>query len=142
VKEVSTEYGRCGEGKEDMGRIRRKIKVDGREFWTLFDTGARNTYIVPVVAEVLGTRKLAHVFRSAIGGQVKEAHASSILEAEVEGLPIATQAMVVDEIGLDEDGKPIEILFGALAMQQWGIRPIPDEERLDLTHYPRVFVEF
>jgi hypothetical protein len=23
-----------------------------------------------------------------------------------------------------------------------GIRPIPDEERLDLTHYPKEFVEF
>jgi hypothetical protein len=44
--------------------------------------------------------------------------------------------MVIDEIGQDEEGKPIEILFGALAMQQWGIRPVPDEERLDLTHYP------
>jgi hypothetical protein len=51
-------------------------------------------------------------------------------------------AMVVKEIGRDEDGKPIEILFGALAMQQWGIRLVPAEERLDLTHYPREFVEF
>jgi hypothetical protein len=31
---------------------------------------------------------------------------------------------------------------GKLAMQQWGIRPVPDEERLDLTHYPKEFVEF
>ena len=51
-------------------------------------------------------------------------------------------ALVVDEIGKDEEGKPIEILFGALAMKQWGIRPVPDEERLDLSHYPDEFVEF
>ena len=50
--------------------------------------------------------------------------------------------MVIDEIGSDEDGALIEILFGALAMQQWGIRPIPDEERLDLSHYPEEFLEF
>ena len=49
---------------------------------------------------------------------------------------------MIDQIGKDEDGKPIEILFGALAMQHWGIRPVPDEERLDLSHYPEVFVEF
>jgi len=49
---------------------------------------------------------------------------------------------VIDEIGKDENGTPIEILFGALAMQQWGIRLLPDEERLDLSHYPREFVEF
>ncbi len=36
----------------------------------------------------------------------------------------------------------IEVLFGALAMQQWGIRPVPDEEKLDFTHYPEEFVEF
>jgi hypothetical protein len=50
--------------------------------------------------------------------------------------------MVIDEIGKDGEGKDIEVLLGALAMQQWGIRPVPDEERLDLTHYPKEFVEF
>ena len=64
------------------------------------------------------------------------------MHARVDGHQISTLALVIDEIGRDEDGKPIEILFGALAMQQWGIRPIPDEERLDLTHYPEEFVEF
>jgi len=43
---------------------------------------------------------------------------------------------------MDEDGKTIEILFGALAMQQWGIRLIPEQEKLDLSHYPEKFVEF
>ena len=50
--------------------------------------------------------------------------------------------MVIDEIGEDDDGKSIDVLFGALAMQQWGIRPIPDEERLDMSHYPTELVEF
>jgi hypothetical protein len=45
--------------------------------------------------------------------------------------------MVIDTIGNDEDAKPIQVLFGALAMQQWGIRLVPEEERLDLTRYPR-----
>lgn len=49
---------------------------------------------------------------------------------------------MIEDIGRDENGRTIEILFGALAMQQWGIRPVPDEERLDLTHYPDEFVEF
>ena len=125
-----------------MGRIRENIKVDGRECWTLFDTGARNTYVIPVVAQLLKTAKTAHPFRSAIGGTVRETDTTAILEAEVEGQLISTHAMVVEEIGTDEDGKPIEILFGALAMQQWGIRPIPDEERLDLSRYPKEFIEF
>ena len=73
---------------------------------------------------------------------MKETKTSAILEAEIASHPIATHALVIEEIGKDEDGKPIEILFGALAMQQWGIRPKPDEERLDLSHYPEEFVEF
>jgi len=118
------------------------IDVNGRECWTLFDRGARNTYVVPEVASLLTTSKLKKPFRSAIGGKVKETTETALLEAEVEGRRISTHAMVVDEIGNDEEGKPIEILFGALAMQQWGIRLIPEREKLDLTHYPEEFVEF
>jgi hypothetical protein len=129
-------------GAPAMGRIRQTIKVDGQECWTLFDTGARNTYVIPSVAQVLSTSAMPRAFRTALGGAVRETNTSAILEAEIEGHPIATHALVIDEIGKDEDGKPIEILFGALAMQQWGIRPIPDEERLDLSHYPEEFVEF
>lgn len=125
-----------------MGRIRQMIKIDGREFWTLFDTGARNSYVVQSVARLLKTSRTLHPFRSAIGGKVKETNTSALLEAEVEGRPVSTHAMVIDEIGNDEDGTPIEVLFGALAMQQWGVRPIPDEEKLDLSHYPEEFVEF
>jgi hypothetical protein len=125
-----------------MGRIRQMVKVDGRECWTLFDTGARNTYVIPSVAQVLKTSPTPRTFRSALGGEVKETNTAALLEAEIQGRPISTHAMVIDEIGNDEDGTQIEILFGALAMQQWGIRLVPDEERLDLSHYPEEFVEF
>jgi len=124
-----------------MERIRQTIKVDGQECWTLFDTGARNTYVIRSVAEVLTTSPIRPV-RTALGGGVKETNTAALLAAEIQGHSISTHALVLDEIGKDEDGKAIEILFGALAMQQWGIRPIPDEERLDLSHYPEEFVEF
>jgi len=82
------------------------------------------------------------MIRTALGGAVRETNTAALLEAEIQGRPISTHALVIDEIGKDENGVPIEILFGALAMQQWGIRPVPDEERLDLSHYPQEFVEF
>ena len=94
------------------------------------------------VAQILQTSDMARPFRTALGDEVRETRTSAILEAEIQGHPIATHALVIDEIGNDEDGKPIEILFGALAMQQWGIRPVPDEARLDISHYPEKFVEF
>jgi hypothetical protein len=125
-----------------MGRVRDYIQVNGKKFWTLFDTGARNTYVVPAVAAMLPMGKLPKSFRSSLGGEVRKISQGALLNAEVQKHKITTHAMVIDEIGKDENGKPIDILFGALAMQQWGIRPVPDEDRLDLTHYPKEFVEF
>jgi hypothetical protein len=125
-----------------MGRVRKHIDVKGQAFWTLFDTGARNTYVVPQVASLLATSDLSKPMRTALGGKVREVTQAVVLDAEVEGHRVSTHAMVLDEIGNDEEGKPIDVLFGALAMQQWGVRPVPDEERLDLTHYSREFVEF
>jgi hypothetical protein len=125
-----------------MGRIKQSIKVDGLECWTLFDTGARNTYVTQSVARALKTAPMPRSVRTALGGAIKESNTATVLQAEVDGHLISTHALVLENIGKDEDGKPIEILFGALAMQQWGIRLIPDEERLDLTHYPDEFVEF
>ena len=125
-----------------MGRVRENIDVKGQQFWTLFDTGARNTYVVPRVAELLATSALSKSFRSALGGKVHDAKQAAVLDAEIQGCKISTHAMVLDEIGNDEDGKPVEVLFGALAMQQWGIRPIPDTEALDMSHYSKEFLEF
>ncbi len=38
-----------------MGRVRENIEINGRQCWTLFDTGARNTYVVPEVASLDGS---------------------------------------------------------------------------------------
>src|SRR5438132_13459784 len=111
---------------ERMRRIRQAIKVDGQECWTLFDTGARHTYVLPSVARLLKTSPTPRTMRTALGGEVKETNTEAVLHAEVEGHEISTLALVIENIGRDETGKPIEILFGALAMQLWGIRPVPD----------------
>jgi hypothetical protein len=77
-----------------------------------------------------------------LGGKQRSLNKLFILVAKVEGCPVETNAYILDEIGKDEEGKPMDILFGALAMQQWGIHPISDEERLDMTHYTKEFLEF
>jgi hypothetical protein len=118
------------------------IAVDGRKCWTLFDSGARNTYVTPAVAELLNTSSTPRTIRTALSGTVKETNTEAVLHAEIEGHQVATYALVLPNIGKDEDGNPIEILFGALAMQQWGIKLNPPEEKLDLTNYPEEFVEF
>lgn len=124
------------------GHVREEIDVGGRRCWTMFDTGARNTYVDRTVAALLTTSPADAPVRTGLGGHIREAKEVAVLQAKIEGRPISTHAFVLDEIGKDEDGKAIEVLFGALAMQQWGIRPITDEERLDLSHFPTEFIEF
>ena len=125
-----------------MGRVRAEVVVNGRNCWALFDTGARNTYVVQDLTPVLPTFELERVEPVSLGGKIHEVTQECRLICLVEGLPVRTLARVLEEIGEDEEGRRIEILLGALAMQEWGIRPIPDEERLDMTHYPREFVEY
>ena len=116
--------------------------MQGRSAWTLFDSGARNTYIVPEIAAELSTTNLPRPTYTKLGGETKVSSQAAVLIGEVDGKPFHTEAMVIDRIGDDEEGKAIEVLFGALAMQQWGIRLIPEEEKLDLSHYPTEFTEF
>jgi hypothetical protein len=125
-----------------MGRVRAEVAVNGRNCWTLFDTGTRNTYVVQDLTPVLPTFELERVEPVSLGGKIHKVTQKCRLICLVEGLPVRTLARVLEEIGEDEEGRRIEILLGALAMQEWGIRPIPDEERLDMTHYPREFVEY
>jgi len=66
-----------------MGRIRQMIAVDGRKCWTLFDSGARNTYVTPSVAELLKTSPTPRPIRTALGGAVKETNTEAFLHAEI-----------------------------------------------------------
>ncbi|MDI6810131.1 MAG: hypothetical protein QMD80_00365 [archaeon] len=125
-----------------MARVRANVTVGGRNCWALFDGGARNTYVVHDLASRLPTFELEKPEPVSLGGKVHGVEKICWLTCLVEGLPVRTHARVLEEIGTDEEGKRIEILIGALTMQEWGIRPVPDEERLDMTHYPKEFIEF
>ena len=125
-----------------MGRIRRNIDILEKPHWTLFDSGARNTYIVKDATQGLHVQDLPTTLPSAMGGVVHQVRQSCLLHAEIDHKFVETHARIVDEIGKDEEGKRIEILFGALSMQEWGIHLDLPNERLDLTHYSTTFVEF
>ncbi len=125
-----------------MGRVYADIREDGRGMWTLFDTGSKNTYIVRSTLGKLPTQPMSVPFQVGLGGKTRTAEFMCNIEGFIEGKRVAVQAFVIDDLGRDEEGRAIELLFGALAMQQWGIRPIPDEERLDLTHYSEEFIEY
>lgn len=127
-----------------MGRVRGNIWVAGQDLWTLFDTGARSSYVTRGAVESLRlpTLELFAPRSVALGGAHHEVTRSCLLSALVEGKQVEISARIVERIGTDETGREIVVLFGALSMQEWGIRPIPDEERLDMTFYTGELAEF
>lgn len=125
-----------------MGRIRLNIEIEGENRWTLFDSGARNSYITAAAASTSAIVPLKEVRSFALGGKAHTINAACLIQARVEGKPVEFQANVVDAIGQDEDGRNIELIFGAIAMQLWGIKLDVPNEKLDLTHLAHDFVEF
>lgn len=125
-----------------MGRIKENIKVKDNDIWTLFDSGARNTYVIKEVASQLQTFDLDKTEPVRLGGRTHEIMQDCRLICKIEGNPVRVNARVINNIGKDEEGKRIEVLFGALAMQEWGIELNLKEEKLDLSNYPKEFIEF
>lgn len=125
-----------------MGRVRAAVQVNGRSCWTLFDSGARNTYLLKSAATGLPKVTLGRIRNVALGGQINPISEACLLTGHVEGQPVELNAFLIEDLGADEKGRKIELLFGALAMQQWGIELDLKNERLDLTHYPHELVEF
>jgi hypothetical protein len=125
-----------------MGRIRSEIDVNGRRLWTLFDSGARNSYIARDAVRAVDLKKLPKPRETAFGGRTHEVKEACLVLATVEGRPLEFLANVVDEVGVDEDGRPIDVLFGALAMQLWNIKLDLKNERLDFSHFTKDFVEY
>jgi len=125
-----------------MGRVRTNIDINGRKCWTLFDTGARNSYIVDEAVDALPSWELPKTQPAALAGKTHIVRRECNILGSVEGYPISVKARIIEQIGRDEDDRPIEVLFGALAMQEWGINVDTKNECLDMTHYTREFVEF
>jgi len=125
-----------------MGRIKKMIEVDGQHCWTIFDTGSRNNYIVEDMAKNLTKIELKEAQQVNLGGKTHVVLQECVMNSIIEEKSVVGLARILDEIGFDEEGRKIEVLIGALTMQEWGIIPVPEKETIDMTHYPKEFVEF
>ncbi len=125
-------------------RIYDEIRTNGKALYSLFDSGARNTYITREAALKLGanSQKLRHVFKTGLGGKKRLVREYVGVEGTLHGLPLHVQAYIVDKLGADEAGRPLELLFGILAMEQWGVELDLQNKRLDLRYFTKEFAEF
>jgi hypothetical protein len=125
-----------------MGRIRKYIELGNKSCWAVFDIGVRNTYIIEDMASDIPTFDLPAPNPVSLGGKIHIVTKYCNLVCKVEGYDVLAHARILDSINTDEEGRKIEVLIGALTMHEWGIRPIPDKEELDMSHYPKEFVEY
>jgi len=125
-----------------MERVRGNIHINGRPAWTLYDTGSRNSYALSESVNGSPVITLRDPFRVRIGGGKYRLRKQAVISARIENKPVSFNAFIIDDLGNDEDGKKIQVLFGALDMRRFGIRPVPDKEKLDLSNYTRDFVEY
>ena len=125
-----------------MGRVYADVLENGRKLWTLFDTGSKNTYITRIAAEGISQRAAIVPLKVGLGGRHRTVGKIGALGGTIEGKPVEVEAYVTEELGSDESGRPVDVLFGALAMQKWHIHVRPAEERIDISNYPEEFIEY
>lgn len=127
-----------------MGRIYDDLRVNGDRLHMLFDSGAVRSYLTHGAARKAGlsAEKLASPLSVAIGGRRRRLTHCISFDARLKGRPVRLLTYVLDSLGKDEDGRPIDGLVGATAMEEYNIRLNMRARELDLTRFRRDFVEF
>jgi|Deesub1362B_J571_1020462.scaffolds.fasta_scaffold64417_1 hypothetical protein len=65
------------------------------------------------------------------------------LRCEIEGLEFDIEAHPIEGLGMDERGRRIDAVIGAIGMEKWGLIPGPRTGAIDLTVLrKREFIEF
>lgn len=124
-----------------MGRIFDHFHIGRSSLYTLFDCGSRNSYVRESASRVGTTTTFKHPFLTEIGGSKHRIRKTCGLQGTIRSKSVTLTAYVLPDIGVDGAGRSIDVLFGANAMQDFGIRLIPETEEVDLSHYHRELYE-
>lgn len=113
-----------------MSRIVKEIGVEGRQLRALFDTGSLRSY-VKAEFRPPATRRVSPI-TVGLGGTVRQLDERCDFTARIDGLEFDMTAYVVEELGETEHG-PLDLLVGALTMEEWYIKLDPQKGELDLS---------
>ncbi|MEW5766489.1 MAG: retropepsin-like aspartic protease [bacterium] len=123
-------------------RILKEIEIEGKKANALFDTGSIHTYVSSRLLEGVPIRILSKPYKVALGGRVIEIKEHCSIQGRIEGLDFHTEVIPIDEVGR-VDGKVVDVLIGALTMEEWEIIPNPKDATIDLSGLKRrEFTEF
>ena len=113
-----------------MSRIVRQIEVEGRTLNAMFDTGSVRSYIT-IENRPTSTREVPSV-SVGLGGNVRHLNERSDFTATIEGLEIDITAYVIEDSIQSEFGR-IDVIVGALTMEEWWIKLDPANNEMDLS---------
>lgn len=114
-----------------MARTFKNLEIEGKEAWVLFDTGSVRSYVRKEFASQI--RRRTTPFEVGLGGHSFEIKEACILICAIEGLEFDIEAYLIEELGMDERGRRIDAVIGALAMEKWVLTPDPKTGTIDLT---------
>lgn len=77
-----------------------------------------------------------------LGGKRNRITEVCFVAGKLAGNPVDVTALVVEELGVDEEGQAIDLLFGADAMEVWNIKLDPKAGKLDLSRMRREFIYY
>lgn len=120
-----------------MGRIFQEVNVKNKKLLALFDTGSDITYVVKdALPKGIQCEKMQERTYH-LASETHKITESCILPIKIDGQGFAIQAFVVKSIGggrkPSEINRKIDILFGAVMMEEWDIKLDPKKKKLDLS---------
>jgi hypothetical protein len=106
-----------------MTRPLLEVEIDGKKFNAVLDTGSRRSYIRADLARDFPSAPV-EPFEVRLGGQrltLKEGKLVSgiVRDSEGRGYRFSQILFPVEDLG-EENGKRIDILFGAITLEDWG----------------------
>lgn len=117
-------------------RIIKEIEIEGQQSLALFDTGSLHTYVVRTLLSAVPIRPLLEPYKVALGGKVLNIQEHCSIQGKIEGWGFHTEAIPIEELG-NIDGKKIDILIGAITLEEWEITLSPKDGTLNLAGLKR-----
>jgi hypothetical protein len=90
----------------------------------------------------LKVERLKDTFEVGLGGKTRKIKEWCFVQEGIKGNPFHLISWVIEDLGQDEKGREIELLFGATDMQVWNIQMDLEKEKLDLSRFRKEFIEY
>jgi hypothetical protein len=131
-----------GKSVKSMSRIVKQIEIEGKPAVALFDNGALHTYILKNFIKKAPKLSIKKTYKVALGGRKITVKEFRLFQGKIEGLDFASKAIPISKIG-KVNGYELDVIIGALTMEEWEIKLDLKTGKLDLEGLRRrEFTEF